>query len=106
MTVKEALDDMGKHTEEKKKHNEELEKENHLNAVEYEMLVNLLEKLIEYKSINEGSNFFSGGLLEKNYDRTPIFTTKYSKGQLKPILSKMKRRMDMFDGGLYNHTCW
>ncbi len=90
----------------KSDHDVELDNENHLTASEYAMIVELLSKLIEYKHINEGPNFFSDGLLEKNYDRTPIFATLYSKEQLRPIVDKMKRRMDMFDGGRYNHTCW
>ncbi len=78
---------------------------NHLTGPEYEIIYNILEGLLDYKKINEGDNFFCDGLKEKNFNRTPIFTTMYSKEILKDIIDKMGRRMDEFDS-TYRHTCW
>lgn len=78
---------------------------NHLTGPEYEIIYNLLQGLLDYKKVNEGDNFFSGDLKKKNYNRTPVFTTMYSKEILKEIIEKMGRRMDEFDPN-YRHTCW
>lgn len=78
---------------------------NHLTGPEYEMVYNLLIGLLQYKQINEGNNFFADGLKEKNFNRTPVFTTMYSKEILKLVVEKMGRRMDEFNP-TYRHTCW
>lgn len=78
---------------------------NRLTGPEYEIIYNILSGLVDYKKENEGDNFFCDGLKEKNYDRTPIFTTMYSKQILQSIIDKMGRRMDEFNPE-YLHTCW
>ena len=78
---------------------------NQLTGPEFRMVYDILEGLLKYKEVNEGDNFFSGDLKEKNYDRTPIFTTMYSKEIVKHLVDKMGKRMDEFDSR-YRHTCW
>lgn len=78
---------------------------NHLTGPEYEKIYNLLKGLLHYKNVNEGDNFFGGGLKEKNFNRTPVFTTLYSKKEIHELIDKMGRRMDEFDP-TYRHTCW
>lgn len=78
---------------------------NHLTGPEYEIIYNILTGFLEYKQINEGDDFFKNGLKEKNYNRTPVFTTTYSKKIIKDIIDKMGKRMDEFDPD-YRHTCW
>jgi hypothetical protein len=78
---------------------------NQLTGPEYEMIYNLLEGLLHYKKVNEGDNFFGGDLKEKNFNRTPVFTTLYSKEIIQRLVDKMGRRMDEFNSS-YRRTCW
>ena len=68
--------------------------QNHLTGPEYEFIRNLLKDVLDYKVRNES---------EKKSQLH--FIHWRNKTDLRNIIDKMGRRMDMFDPN-YLHTCW
>lgn len=68
--------------------------QHHLTGPEYELIYNILGDILQYKSKRENEN------------KPQLFILhKISKTDLRKILEKMGKRMDMFDPH-YRHTCW